>query len=92
MHGPHLHTDRFGGSHADEQVFEHRAVLRHDTKTRGSQQVDVRPIFADVAGIVHADDLIEIVEDSNVPHGRFTQCWRKRSGNGQSSTAIAQLP
>ena len=52
VHGPYLHANRLGGTHADQQILEHGALPRLDSEARCSQQIHVRLVFADVAGIM----------------------------------------
>lgn len=46
----------------DQQIFEHGALPRLDPEARCSQQIHVRLVFADVAGIIDTDHFIEVVE------------------------------
>ena len=77
MHGPHSHADGLGRAHADEQILEYGAVAWFDAEPLRGQQIYVRLSFADVARVVDADHVIEIVENADVLHGRFAQHRRQ---------------
>ena len=91
MHGPYLHANRLGETHADQQIFEHGALPRLDSEARCSQQIHVRLVFADAAGIIDTDHFIEVVENANMLHRRLSQHRRQRCGNGKFRSTLFQL-